>query len=93
MAPAASSRQARLNFRLGQEQKTLIEQAARTIGQNVSDFAIGSMVRAAQETIQQATVTRLSNRDRELFLSMLDSDADPNEALQRAASRYRGRRA
>ena len=83
----------RLNFRLGRDQKSLIEKAAAMSGQTVSDFALSSMLRAAQETIQTATTTRVTLRDRALFLRMLDSDTAPNAALKRAAVRYRKRRA
>src|SRR5215216_1584692 len=73
----------RLNFRIGREQKGLIERAAAMSGQSVSDFAISSMLRAAQETLQAAATTRLTLRDRDLFLRMLDKDAEPNAALKR----------
>jgi uncharacterized protein (DUF1778 family) len=90
---SATTRHGRLNFRLQRDQKSLIEKAAAVSGQSVSDFAVSSMLRAAQETIQSAATTRLSLRDGEVFLRMLESDAEPNAALKRAAGRYRKRRA
>ncbi|MBM4075272.1 MAG: DUF1778 domain-containing protein, partial [Planctomycetes bacterium] len=40
--------------------------------------------------LDEARLTRLSNRDRDKFLAALNSiDSKPNSALQRAARRYR----
>ena len=79
----------RIDFRLAHAQKTLIEQAALARGQTVSDFAKATLVTQANQTLQEVAVTRLSKRDRDVFLAMLDDDSAPNEALRRAAKRYR----
>lgn len=79
---------ARLEFRLSREHKELIERAASAVGQTVSDFATSILVVRAQKALQEALETRLSHRDRDVFLAMLD-DAEPNEALRKAAERYR----
>ena len=91
--PSSTTRNARVDFRLSREHKRVIEQAASVAGQSVSDFAIASLVRAARQTIDEATVTRLSMRDREAFLKLIESDAAPRKALKDAAKRYRRRRA
>ena len=88
-----TKREARIDFRLSREHKRMIEQAATAAGQSVSDFAVTALVRAARETMDQATVTRLSQRDRDTFLKLIASDAEPNEALKAAARQYRRRRA
>jgi uncharacterized protein (DUF1778 family) len=43
------------------------------VGQSVSEFAISTVVREARQILQEAQVTRLSNRDRNRFLSALDA--------------------
>lgn len=86
-------RDARLDFRVSREHKRIIEQAATVSGQSLSDFAIANLVQAAQRTLDEATVTRLSMRDRDSFLKLIASDAKPNKALKAAAVRYRKRRA
>ncbi|HEY4263447.1 MAG TPA: DUF1778 domain-containing protein, partial [Schlesneria sp.] len=59
------------------------------LGQTVSEFAISTVVREARQVLQNAQITRLSNRDRDRFLSALDAaDAKPNAALKTAARRY-----
>lgn len=81
---------ARLNFRLSSESKRTIEQAAGQLGQSVSEFAVSTLVRTAHDVMARHDRTELSNRDRDVFLAMLDAaDAAPNEALARAAEKYK----
>jgi len=84
-----SRNDARINVRLPSELKRTIEEAASALGQTVSEFAISTVVREARQVLQDAQITRLSNRDRDRFLSALDAaDAKPNAALRAAARRY-----
>lgn len=81
---------ARLNFRIASDVKRTIEEAAAQLGRSVSDFAISTLVQTAQSVIKRRSVTELSRRDRDLFISILDDqDAQPNAALKRAARLYR----
>ncbi len=89
MASALTNQTARLDFRLPSEHKALVEHAACVHGQTVTQFAIATLVKAAHESIEQAALTELSIRDRDVFLEMLDFDAEPNAALKKAAKRYR----
>jgi uncharacterized protein (DUF1778 family) len=85
---------ARINVRLSTELKQTIEEAAAALGQSVSEFAISTVVREARQILQEAQVTRLSNRDRDRFLAALDAaEVRPNAALKTAARRYRRRHA
>jgi uncharacterized protein (DUF1778 family) len=81
---------ARLNFRLTGELKKTIEDAAAELGQTVSDFAIATLVQTARKILHEQQVTRLSERDRRLFAEMLDDQTTkPNDALVKAAKRYK----
>lgn len=81
---------ARLNFRLNSELKKIIEDAAAQTGQTVSDFAISTLIEASHRVLHDHEVTRLSERDRQLFAEMLDDETTkPNEALVKAARRYK----
>ncbi|MGH9799755.1 MAG: DUF1778 domain-containing protein [Blastocatellia bacterium] len=82
---------ARLHFRLPQEAKEVIERAALVSGLTVTDFAIASLVESAHETLNRQTQRQLSDRDRDLFLKMLDDNSEPNEALKQSARRYKRR--
>jgi uncharacterized protein (DUF1778 family) len=83
---------ARLNIRLAPEIKQTIERAAAHMGQTVSDFATASLIQAARVVIQDQNVTRLSERDRQRFIALLEDEAGkPNAALVKAARRYKKR--
>jgi uncharacterized protein (DUF1778 family) len=87
-----SEREARLDFRLSGALKETIEEAAAQLGQSVSDFAISTLVTAARQVLQEHQATRLSQRDRDRFVALLDdAEARPNEALRAAAKRYKER--
>ncbi len=82
---------ARLDFRLKRDHKAKIEQAARICGQTVSEFAVSTLLRAADEALERERIIRLTDRDFALFLDLIDEDSEPNEALREAAARYRGK--
>lgn len=79
---------ARLDFRLPEADKKLVEHAAALSGQRISEFALSILRQAAAEVRQQHERTKLTDRDRDLFLAILDNE-EPNESLRRAASKYK----
>ena len=92
MATDANKSDARLNFRLPAALKETIEQAATHLGQTVSEFAVSTLVQTARHVIQEHNVTRLTDRDRDRLIALLDdAEARPNKALKAAAKRYRDR--
>jgi uncharacterized protein (DUF1778 family) len=81
---------ARLNFRLSGELKKTIEDAAAELGQSVSDFALATLARKARSVLRDQATTRIGGRDRKRFMQLLDdTSTEPNEALSKAARRYR----
>ena len=87
---STAKREARINFRLSNELKQTIEDAAAEMGQSVSDFAVSTLVQTARRILHDQQVTRLSDRDRQRFVSILDDSASkPNDALLAAAKRYK----
>jgi len=86
--PAIQKNEARLDLRMAAETRHRIEQAACVSGQTITEFAVSAMLSQAMEILQKHQNTWLSDRDRDLFLAMLDSDVEPNEALKKASERY-----
>lgn len=82
----------RLDFRISPEHKALIERAASAQGQTVSNFAIASLLKAAEEAIHSETQRVLSARDGRRFLAMLDAAGTPNAALYTTAGDAGARR-
>ncbi len=78
----------RLDVRLGAEQKTLIEQAAGFLGQTISAFTVATLVHQAEAVVERFGNLRLSNRDRDAFLTALDNAPKPNAKLRKAAQRH-----
>ncbi len=84
---------ARFYLRLSADHKAVIEEAATTLGQSVSDFAISTLVHTARSVLQQRSVTELTVRDRNLFIALLDDARErPNMVLADAARRYKNHR-
>ena len=80
---------ARLNVRLPKEIKKRVENAALVSGITITDFAITALANSADEVLEQHQTRKLSNRDRDLFLDMLDNPPMPNGALRKAAKNYK----
>ena len=77
---------ARLNVRLDPAVKGAIAEAASVLGQSLTDFAVSTLVQRSRRVLEEERVTRLSNRDRDRFLALLDGDAVPNDRLRDAAA-------
>ena len=80
----------RIDFRLTSDVKSTIEQAAAASGQTVTDFAVSTLYERAKKVLEEESIRSLSNRDRDIFLRMLDdTNRKPNASLRRAAARYK----
>ena len=82
---------ARLNFRLPPEIKERVEAAALVSGVTVTDFAITALAERSEEVLEKHQTTILSDRDRDIFLEMLENPPAPNEALKKAVKEYKKR--
>jgi uncharacterized protein (DUF1778 family) len=78
-----------VNARLKPEMKSRIERAAVLSGMSLTEFALEAMRDMADEVLEKDRITRLSDRDRDVFLKMLDDVSEPNEALKKAAASHR----
>ena len=81
----ATAQDKRLDVRLAADHKNLIEQAASLRGQSVSAFAVSTLVAEAGRIVEESTVLRLSNRDRDAFLAALENPPAPSARLRKAA--------
>jgi uncharacterized protein (DUF1778 family) len=57
-------------------------------GQTLNSFVSSEIVRRANEILEKEEVRRLSNRDRDIFLALLDADLEPTDAAKEAAARF-----
>lgn len=82
---------ARLEIRLKPGAKDLIQQAAEIRNQTVTQFVLATLSVEAGRVVAEHQQAVLGNRDRDLFLRLLDAPPKPNAALRKAAARYRKR--
>lgn len=78
----------RLDVRMHNDSKKIIEQAAQLLGLKPSDYARITLEREAKRTINDSYAIKLTERDWKRFLQILNEEALPNEALANAASQY-----
>lgn len=88
MVTPRSRKVARIDVRVRPDIKERIEKAANISGQTMTDFAISALGKTADEVLEQHHVTELSDRDRDIFLSILDKKSKPNAQLIRASKRH-----
>lgn len=79
----------RMHFRLPPDIKQRVEKAALLSGQTLTDFAVSVLAHSADAILERHYITALSDRDRDIFLAMLDHPPAPNAALRQAAERYK----
>jgi uncharacterized protein (DUF1778 family) len=89
MAETTTQRQARIEIRIDPSSKELVEKAASILGQSLSSFIVSRMVADAQQVIDANARTMLSLQDWERFHAVLSNPPAPNNALKKAARRYK----
>lgn len=75
----------RLGFRVTPQVKQRLEEAARTLGQPLTDFVLGAAQDRADEVLAARTVVPPDYFDQ--LIDALTAPAEPNEPLRRAAER------
>jgi uncharacterized protein (DUF1778 family) len=78
---------ARLEARISVELHAMLKRAAEIEGRTVTDFVIGTVQAAAQQTIAQAEIINLSLADQQAFAQALLNPPEPAAALRRAFER------
>ena len=84
MSTTTHSDDARINLRLKQNSKHMLERAASLKGQTVSKFVLHSALARAEKTIQKHEVMSLNARDSEAFLNALAAPIGFNNKLAAA---------
>lgn len=78
----------RLDVRMHSESKKLIEKAAHLLGLKPSDYARITLEKEAKRVLEDSYSIKLTERDWNRFVQILDEEAMPNEALLNAAAQY-----
>lgn len=89
MAPSSKNKESRVELRVSQEQKSLLERAAHLRGVSLSAYMLSHTLAAAREDIAAHEKLVLSERDWNLFVSMLENPPEPTDALKSAVKKFR----
>jgi uncharacterized protein (DUF1778 family) len=84
-----STRSTRLQARLSPETLALVKRAAEIEGRSVSDFVVAAAREAAQRTIAETDVLRLTLADQRALADALGISPKPAPALRRARTAHR----
>jgi len=84
-----TNRTARLEARIAPETLAVVRRAAEIQGRSVSDFVVAAAQEAAQRTVSEVEVIRLSRAAQEQFVKLLTQPPAPKPALKKAFARHR----
>ena len=79
---AVAVKDSRIDFRVSDVQKSLLERAAEIKHLSLSSYILSSSIKQAELDIAENEMLILSNRDRDLVMSALENPPEPNEALR-----------
>ena len=82
-------KETRVELRVTQEQKSLLEKAASLKGLSLSAYMLSHTLAVAREDIAAHEKLVLSERDWELFVSMVENPPEPSSALTEAIKKFR----
>lgn len=84
MMPSESNRTARIEARIAPDALAVVRRAAELQGRSVSDFVVAAAQEAANRTIEEAQLIRLSVEDQRQFAEALLNPPKVSPALTRA---------
>ena len=87
--PPSTNRSARIEARIAPEVLAAVKRAAEIAGRSVSDFVVDAARQAAERTIAETQIIRLSLADQERVAALLASPPKSSPALDRAMVAHR----
>lgn len=89
MSEISSAKDCRIDLRVTQEQKELLERAASLKGISLSAYTLFHVLPVAKQDIDANERLVLSNRDRDLFMSVMENPPELKGKLKSAIHKYR----
>jgi len=83
------TRTARIEARIAPDALAIVKRAADIQGRSVSDFVVTAAQEAANRTIAEAHIIKLSIEDQRAFAEAILNPPEPTPALRRAFDRHR----
>ena len=82
--PGQPNRTSRIEARIAPEALLVVKRAAELQGRSVSDFVVAAAREAAQKTIEESHLIRLSVEDQRRFADLLLNPPAPSRGLKKA---------
>ena len=79
----------RIDLRITREQKELLARAAALSGVSMSSFLVNNALDQAKRIVVKSETITLSDRDRDLFYSILKNPPKPNKNLVKLMRNHR----
>ncbi|PHJ58230.1 hypothetical protein VF14_19060 [Nostoc linckia z18] len=89
MSETSSAKDCRIDLRITQEQKELLERAASLKGISLSAYTLFHVLAIAKQDIDANERLVLSNLDRDLFMSVMENPPELKGKLKSAIHKYR----
>lgn len=89
MSETLSTKDSRIDLRVTQEQKELLEHAASLKGVSLSAYTLFHVLPAAKQEVDAHERLVLSNRDRDLFMSVMENPPELKGKLKSAIHKYK----
>ena len=86
--PQSASRSARIEARIAPDVLAAVKRAAEIEGRSVSDFVVDAARHAAERTIEDSQIIRLSLADQERVAAVPMAPLKPSAALDRAMAAH-----
>ena len=84
-----STRSMRLEARISPDALAVVKRAAEIQGRSLSDFVVAAAREAAERTITETQIIRLSVEDQRIFAEAIINPPEPTPALRRAKEAHR----
>lgn len=88
MSETSKAKDSRIDLRVTQEQKELLERAASLKGVSLSAYTLFYVLPAAKQEVDSHERLVLSNRDRDLFMSVMENPPALKGKLKSAIRKY-----
>ncbi|MBC1196497.1 DUF1778 domain-containing protein [Microcystis aeruginosa BLCCF158] len=89
MSETSKVKDSRIDLRVTQEQKELLEKAASLRGISLSAYTLLHLLPIAKQDIDTQERLILSDRDRDLFMSIIENPPELQGNLKTAIKKYR----
>ncbi|CCI19173.1 MAG: DUF1778 domain-containing protein [Microcystis aeruginosa Ma_QC_Ch_20071001_S25] len=89
MSETSKVKDSRIDLRVTQEQKELLEKAASLRGISLSAYTLLHLLPIAKQDIDTQERLILSDRDRDLFMSIMENPPELQGNLKTAIKKYR----